>query len=104
MAKAPSKYPVTLVRGEEEREVHQVASFNQAVWDGFEYKEGEAPAGEDAPLSPQQRAAITRRENAEKRASETPAEKPSATESSVGTSAASGGTAAGETTVGSNPS
>lgn len=81
MAKAPENFPVTLVRGDSELTVHQVASFNQAVWDGFGYKQGEDP--EYKSLSPAEKAAQTKAEN----------RAPSAV-----------GSGAHEKTVGSNPS
>lgn len=82
--------PVQVKRGDDVREAGTPAQLNQLLWDGFE-RTDEAPLVTEeqaADMSPQQKAAVTRKRN------ET---------STVGT-AASGGTAEGEKTVGSNPS
>lgn len=122
MAKFES--PVKLQRGEVVREVANDLTFNQLVWDGFALVEGEtivragdgtqatsSSAKADVPveetMTPAQKAAATRRANkAAKEAEErtraelgtAPADEPEAS------LAASGGTAASETTVGTNGS
>lgn len=109
--------PVKVKRGDDVREAANDTQLNQLLWDGFLVQDGEkaepvkatrrtaAKASEDT-RTPQQKAADTRKAKKAAAAAEAgdTAGDTSSEASTVDSSAVSGDSAAGESTVGSNPS